>query len=45
VLGLRAWVRVKSCPSGYLVIDLPRTCFVRQSYTRGGCRLDDVTAY
>ena len=45
VLGVRAWMRVKSCPSGYLVIDLTRSCFVRQSYTRGGCRLDDVTAY
>jgi hypothetical protein len=45
VLGVRAWMRIKSCTSGYLVIDLTRTCFVRQSYTRGGCHLNDVTAY
>lgn len=45
VLGVRAWVRLRACDSGYLVIDMTRTCFVRQSYTRGGCRLDDVTAY
>ncbi|GAB4374399.1 MAG: hypothetical protein Kow00114_36960 [Kiloniellaceae bacterium] len=45
VLGVRAWVRVRACSSGYLVIDMTRSCFVRQSYTRGGCRLDGVTAY
>lgn len=44
VLGVRAWIRLKSC-SGYLVIDMTRSCFVRQSYTRGDCRLDGVTAY
>jgi hypothetical protein len=45
VLGVRAWVRPLACDSGYLVIDMTRSCFVRQSYTRGGCRLDGVTAY
>jgi hypothetical protein len=45
VLGVRAWVRLKACASGYLVIDMTRTCFVRQSYTRGECRLEGVTAY
>ena len=45
VLGVRAWVRLKACNSGYLVIDMTRSCFVRQSYTRGECRLDGVTAY
>jgi len=45
VLGVRAWMRLRACSGGYLVIDLTRTCFVRQSYTRGDCRLDGVTAY
>ena len=45
VLGVRAWVRLKACASGYLVIDMTRSCFVRQSYTRGDCRLAGVTAY
>ena len=45
ILGVRAWLRLKACPSGYLVIDMTRSCFVRQSYTRGDCRLEDVTAY
>ena len=43
-LGVRAWVRLKSC-SGYLVIDMTRSCFVRQSYTRGNCAVEDVTRY
>lgn len=45
VLGVRAWVRPKTCGGGYLVVDMTRSCFVRQSYTRGECRLDGVTAY
>jgi hypothetical protein len=44
VLGVRAWVRLKSC-DGYLVIDMTRSCFVRQSYTRGDCKVEGVTAY
>lgn len=44
VLGVRAWVRLKSC-SGYLVIDMTRSCFLRQSYTRGDCRVEGATAY
>lgn len=43
-LGVRAWVRLKSC-SGYLVIDMTRSCFVRQSYTRGNCTVEGVTRY
>lgn len=44
VLGVRAWVRLRSC-SGHLVIDMTRSCFVRQSYTRGDCRVDGTTPY
>ena len=45
MLGVRAWIRLEACDSGYLVIDMTRSCFVRQSYTRGDCRLRGVTAY
>ena len=45
VLGVRAWIRLEACDSGYLVIDMTRSCFVRQSYTRGNCQTDSVTAY
>ena len=44
VVGYRAWVRLKSC-TGYLVIDMTRSCFVRQSYTRGNCAVEGVTRY
>ena len=41
-----AWIRLHACEeAGYLVIDMTRSCFVRQSYTRGDCRLPRVTAY
>ncbi|GAB4395098.1 MAG: hypothetical protein Tsb0032_26340 [Kiloniellaceae bacterium] len=45
VLGVRAWVKLEACATGNLVIDMTRTCFVRQSYTRGSCHLKGVTAY
>lgn len=46
VLGVRAWLRLRSCgDDGYLVIDMTRSCFVRQSYTRGRCSWPGVTAY
>lgn len=44
VVGYRAWVRLQSC-SGYLVVDMTRSCFVRQSYTRGNCAVEGVTRY
>lgn len=40
-----AWVRLRSCGKGYLVIQLTRGCAVKQSYSRGDCRLDGVPAY
>jgi len=45
VLGVRAWIRLAACSSGYLVVDMTRSCFVRQSYTRGECRREGITAY
>lgn len=44
VLGVRAWVRLNSC-SGFLIIDMTRSCFVRQSYTRGDCVVEGITRY
>ena len=43
-LGVRVWVRLKSC-SGFLIIDMTRSCFVRQSYTRGDCAIEGITRY
>ena len=44
VIGVRAWARLASC-NGFLVIDMTRSCFVRQSYTRGNCAIEGVTRY
>jgi len=44
IFGVDAWVRLNSC-SGYLVINMTRTCYVRQTYTRGDCRVEGLSAY
>ncbi len=42
VEGYTAWVRLKSCKSGYVVIDLSRHCDLNQSYTHGSCRVAGI---
>ncbi len=42
--GTDVWVRLQSC-EGALVIDLGRTCRVRQIYTRGACRLPGIKSF
>ncbi len=37
VVGYNAWVRLKSCERGYVVVDLSRHGFVRQIYGYDGC--------
>jgi hypothetical protein len=44
IFGVDAWVRLKSC-SGWLVINMTAKCYVRQSYTRGDCRVEGLSAY
>lgn len=34
-----AWVKLKSCSSGHLVVTLTKYCMVMDSYTRDGCSL------
>lgn len=40
-----AWVRLRSCGEGHLVISMTRSCYVQQSYTRDGCRVEGVPHY
>ena len=40
-----AWVRLRSCGQGHLVISMTRSCYVQQSYTRDDCRVGGVTGY
>ena len=44
IFGVDAWVRLNSC-SGWLVINMTPACYIRQTYTRGDCRVDGVTDY
>jgi hypothetical protein len=44
ILGVDAWVRLNSC-SGWLVINMTATCHVRQTYTRGDCRIEGLPSY
>lgn len=44
ILGVDAWVRLNSC-SGYLVINMTAACYVRQTYTRGDCRVEGLPSY
>ena len=44
IFGVDTWVRLNGC-SGWLVINMTAKCFVRQSYTRGDCRVEGLPAY
>jgi len=44
VEGMEAWVRLKSC-TGWLIITMSPACYVRQSYTRGDCRVEGLPNY
>ncbi len=44
IRGATAWIRLNGC-SGWLVIDMNRSAYVNQAYTRGDCRVEDVPAY
>jgi hypothetical protein len=40
-----AWIRLKSCDSGHLVVHLSKSCAVMSSYTTGNCKMPDMTSY
>ena len=44
ILGIEGRVRLHSC-SGWLIIDMRRTCYILQTYTRGDCKIDGVPSY
>ncbi|WP_299620926.1 hypothetical protein [Pelagibius sp.] len=44
IIGAEGWVRLNSC-SGWLVVEMTRAAFVRQSYTRGDCSIAGVPNY
>jgi hypothetical protein len=42
---LDAWVRLKSCSNGALVVHMTRYCMVQETYTTGDCRVGTLPAY
>ncbi|GAB4362107.1 MAG: hypothetical protein Kow00114_17140 [Kiloniellaceae bacterium] len=44
IRGATAWIRLNGC-SGWLVIEMNRTAYINQVYTRGDCRVEGVPAY
>lgn len=42
--GVEAYVRLQQC-SGYLVIQMNRSAYIRQTYTTGDCRIAGIDAY
>ena len=42
IVSYTAWVRLKSCRSGYVVINMSRHCWVAQTYTDGACRVHGI---
>ncbi|MGH6947714.1 MAG: hypothetical protein ACREDZ_10335 [Kiloniellales bacterium] len=44
LIGYDIWTRFKSC-KGALVVDITDSCYLRQVYTRGECRLPGVPSF
>jgi hypothetical protein len=42
--GVDGWVRLKSC-SGWLVINMKPACYIKQTFTRGDCRVEGVPSF
>ena len=40
-----AWLTVRQCVKGAVLVHMTDTCLVRQVYTRGGCRIDGIPGY
>jgi hypothetical protein len=44
IQGAEAYVRLKRC-TGYLVVEMNRATYIRQTYTTGDCEVAGVSAY
>jgi hypothetical protein len=44
IFGVDAWVRLNSC-SGWLIINMTPACYIRQTYTRGDCRVEGLPSF
>ena len=44
IIGAESWIRLTDC-TGYLVIFMNRTAYVRDTYTRGDCSIPGLSNY
>lgn len=44
IRGAEAYIRLTRC-TGYLVVDMNRSGYIRQTYTTGDCKVTGVSAY
>ena len=44
-LAHAAWIRLKSCETGFLMVNMTSYCMVRDSFTIGNCRIDGLPNY
>jgi len=45
IYSLDAWVRLKSCSNGALIVNMTKYCMVQNVYTTGDCSVADVPRY
>jgi len=45
IYSLDAWVRLKSCSNGALVISMTKYCMVQSTYTTGDCQVERMPSY
>ncbi len=43
VLGYIAWIRLKSCQSGYLMMNMQTDCTIFEVFTSGKCNVSGVS--
>jgi hypothetical protein len=42
---INTWIRLSTCPEGYLVVTFDRRCIAKTVYTRGGCTVPGIPSY
>jgi hypothetical protein len=45
LVGVKAWIRLQSCETGSLIVDMEPSGRVKQVYTRGGCEVPGIRSF
>ncbi len=43
IMGYKAWTRLKSCQSGYLMMNMQTDCTIYEVFTSGKCNVSGVS--